>query len=255
MKIGFIGIGVIGTAMVHGFCMDNGTGHEIYLSPRSKANSELLSEKYLNVKRMKTNQEVVDNSECIVLALNPSIGEETVKSLDFNRTKRIINLMADAKLDDLKDWIGKDIPITQVIPMPCIESRTGPIVIYPKDNEVAKLLGDLGEVIQVEETQQMRALQAITALPATYYTMLYKVADWGKKYNLTKEVTSTYTTSLFAAISVLAKEQNGDIKKLIDEMTEGGLNVMVMKHVQNTNGVDLWIEALEKVMERTAASA
>lgn len=254
MKIGFIGVGVIGTAMVHGFCMDNDRSHEIYLSPRSKANSELLFEKYQNAKRMKTNQEVIDHSECIVLALHPSIGEETVKSLDFSKTKRLINLMADTKLDDLKDWIGKDIPITQVTPMPCIANRTGPIIIFPKDNEVAELLSDLGELIQVEENQQMRALQAITSLPATYYTMLYKVADWGKKYNLTKEVASTYATSLFAAISVLAKEQNGDIKKLVDEMTEGGLNVMVLKHVQDNNGVDLWIEALEKIMERTAAS-
>lgn len=254
MKIGFIGVGVIGTAIVHGFCKDNDTSHEIYLSPRNKANSELLSQKYSNVKRMNTNQEVADHSECIVLSLNPSIGEETVKSLDFKNTKRIINLMSDARLDDLTKWIGNDIPITQVIPMPCIENRTGPIVIYPKDDEVSKLFSDLGEIVQVEEIQQMRALQAITALPATYYTMLYKVADWGEKYNLTKEETSTYTTSLFEALTTLAKNQNGNIKKLVDEMTEGGLNVMVMEHVQQNNGVGLWIEGLEKVMERTLSS-
>ncbi len=250
MKIGILGVGVIGTAIVHGFCMDHDTSHEIYLSYRSKANSDLLSKKYLNAKRMETNQEVIDHSQCVILALHPSVGEETVKSLDFTKTKRIINLMADTKLDDLKGWIGKDIPIVQVIPMPCIANRTGPIIIYPKDRTVAELFRDLGEVIQVEENQQMRALQAITALAATYYTMLYKVANWGEKYNLTKEITSGYTASLFAAISGLAKEQN--IKKLVDEMTEGGLNVMALEHIQNKNGVDLWIEALEKVMKRTA---
>jgi len=254
MKIGILGVGVIGTAMVHGLCMNNDTAHEIFLSPRGKASSELLAEKYQNVKRMETNQEVVDHSEWIVLALHPSIGEETVKSLDFSRTKRVINLMADTKLDHLSAWIGKDIPITQAIPMPCIASRTGPIIAYPKDDEAAKFLSNLGEVIQVEENQQMRALQAITSLPATYYTLLYKVADWGGKYNLSREIASTYATSLFAAISVLAKEQNGDIKKLVDEMTEGGLNVTVMKHVEDNKGVDLWIEALEMIMERTAAS-
>lgn len=254
MNIGILGIGVIGTAMVHGLCMGNDTSHELYLSPRGKANGELLSQKYTNAKRMSTNQEVVDHSEWIILALHPSIGEETIKALDFNKTKRVISFMADTKLDDLKAWVGKDIPVTQAVPMPCIASRTGPIIAYPKDDEAAEFLGSLGEVIQVDENHQMRALQAITSLPATYYTLLYKVADWGEKYNLPGKTASAYATSLFEAISVLAKEQNGEIKKLVDEMTAGGLNVTALKHVEDNNGVDLWIEALEIIMKRTAAS-
>ena len=65
MKLGFIGTGRIATAVIKGFCSSSIKNTTISLSPRSKSNSIYLARTFPKVKRLKSNQLVLDNSDII----------------------------------------------------------------------------------------------------------------------------------------------------------------------------------------------
>ena len=85
MKIGFIGTGAITTAMVEGLCKTENPPTDIVVSPRNKKKAEKLAARFDNVRIADNNQIVVDECDCIVLAVVPQIAEAVLRELHFRK--------------------------------------------------------------------------------------------------------------------------------------------------------------------------
>jgi len=101
MKIGFIGIGKIAGAIVEGLCTSAIENAEIFLSPRNEKNSLCLAGKYANVHRLESNQEVLNRSDVLMIALRPASAKEILRSLQFDRRHIVISLIPLLKYADL----------------------------------------------------------------------------------------------------------------------------------------------------------
>ena len=250
-RIGFIGTGVITSALVTGFCAGGDSDHRIFLSPRNAERAKALAEKYENVTVAKSNQEVVDKSEWVVLAVVPKYGEEIIRPLSFRQEHRVINLLSDRKLPEIASWIGPTRTLVHMVPLPVAAQRIGPIAIYPNDREVADLFQPLGEIIGVDDVNKIDALAAITALMSSYYTLLWEVVQWGEREGLSRQEATDYTTSFFEALSFQARHAGADdLGRLAQEMTPGGLNEMTLKFIRGQDGFSPWIRALDPVLAR-----
>jgi pyrroline-5-carboxylate reductase len=251
IKIGVIGVGVIGSSIVNGFCSDGDKNNEMYLSPRNKQNVDNLAEKYENINKCESNQEVLDKSEWIIISVVPSKGEEILRNLKFRKNHKVINLMSDKKLEDIKVWIGETKILCHMVPLSFIENRRGPIVLFPENSEVKNLFSELGEVIEVNSRQKVETLATITGLMTSYYKLISEVTNWGSENGLSKKESFDYTTSFFSALSYkanISKEEG--LKKLASEMTKGGLNEMAIKNIEKSNGIELWKDSLDLILER-----
>ncbi|MGI6686368.1 MAG: NAD(P)-binding domain-containing protein [Bacillota bacterium] len=249
--IGFIGTGVITSALVTGFCSGGDLDHRIYLSPRNAQRAKDLAEKFKNVTVAESNQEVLDKSEWVVLAVVPKYGEEILRPLSFRENHRVINLLSDRKLPEVAGWIGKTRTLVQMVPLPFAAKRIGPIAIYPNDREVAELFKPLGEIVGVDDVKQIEALIAITALMSSYYTLLWEVVQWGERGGLSQKEAVNYTTSFFEALSFQARHtEDEELGLLAQEMTPGGLNEMALDFIKENNGFTPWIHALDPVLAR-----
>ena len=81
MKLGFIGVGNIASAVIEGLATSNLDYTTINLSPRSKNTSEQLANKFTNVYRLEDNQQVLDQSEIIFIAVRPTDTGEILSNL------------------------------------------------------------------------------------------------------------------------------------------------------------------------------
>ena len=73
MKIGFIGTGNMGSAMIKGIVTSEAvSGNDINVFDVNVEKSRELSEKY-NVKSLQNEIEIVDNSDIVVLSVKPNI--------------------------------------------------------------------------------------------------------------------------------------------------------------------------------------
>ena len=73
MNVGFIGIGKIASSIIKGLCTSNVKDIRINVSPRNEENSALLEKQFDAVSRRSSNQQVIDHSEIIFIALPPKI--------------------------------------------------------------------------------------------------------------------------------------------------------------------------------------
>ncbi|MCP4312390.1 MAG: NAD(P)-binding domain-containing protein [Bacteroidetes bacterium] len=84
MNIGFTGTGKISSALVGAICATGLTENRIWLSPKNKAISLAFAEEFANVSRLPDNQEVIDRSDLVFIALRPNVCKETLSDLVLN---------------------------------------------------------------------------------------------------------------------------------------------------------------------------
>jgi len=248
MNIGILGVGVIGSAVARGFLKDGDLEHKLYLSPRGEMLGQTLEKEYAQVIRCKSNQDVLDASEVIILSVLPQKGLEILKGLEFMPDHHVINLMSDKKLDQIEMVIGKTKSLTHMVPLSFIQNREGPIAIYPQNKFVIDLVNKLGHVVAVDEVEKIESIAAITGLMTSYYRLLNDVANWGVNNNLSYEESKGYTVNFFEALTRNASR--GDLTALSNEMTPGGLNEYALNYLDKNHMFEKWIETLNPMLKR-----
>ncbi|MBP3927612.1 MAG: NAD(P)-binding domain-containing protein, partial [Clostridium sp.] len=84
MRLGFIGTGIITTAVVTVFCESGKGDLHISVSPRNKERAAALHEKYPEIVTVaESNQEVIDQSDWVFAALLPQHAEAVLSELTF----------------------------------------------------------------------------------------------------------------------------------------------------------------------------
>ncbi len=255
MKIGFIGTGSITHALVTGFCTCTQIPKQITVSPRNRGKATSLAKAFPQVKVAKSNQQVLDESDWVFLAILPDGASDILAPLSFREDHKVLSLLSGTKVDQVAQWISPAIqePV-RVIPMPFVTRHIGPIVIFPREENTAELLDPLGQIIPVGTEHELEMLAALSALMAPYYGLMDQIVKWGCKVNLNPEDAINYITSMFNALSVLAWErEDGKLEALMQEsMTPGGLNELATDVIKARQGFTPWTDALTAVQERLA---
>ena len=250
MKIGVIGVGIMASYMVKAFC-DYECEHEFILSPRNKEKAEYLAKTYENVSVAKDNQEVLDNCEVVILSVLPQKAEEILAPLQFRKNHKVISVIAILGLKKIRELVGETEILVDVLPLPFISQRMGPLVMNPSCEEMEDLLRPLGDLLVLESAEEMNVIRAITALMSPFYELCYSVVDWSEKNGLSEPAAKAYTTSFFKALSVMASQtQEGKLKELAEEMTPGGLNWQAVTYLQEQEAFTKWQEALDGILKR-----
>lgn len=247
MNIGILGVGVIGTAIVEGFCYDNDMTHNVFLSPRGRKHVDYLTNTFDNVHRCDSNQEVLDYSDVVIVSILPEIGLEVLSSLKFKEDHHVINLMRNIKLDEIESVIGKTKSLVHMVPLSFISKRIGPIAIYPKNDTVNNLFDHLGHVIAYDSMSKIESVAAITGLMTSYYRLLYVVSDWGVSNGLSMNEAVGYTSSFFESLTLHANK--GDLKKLSHEVTPGGINEFALEQMNKLQVYPEIISTLETMLK------
>jgi pyrroline-5-carboxylate reductase len=83
MQLGFIGTGEITSSIVTGLSSSGVTTHAIRLSPRNSAIAKELANGFRGISVASCNQEVLDHSDTIVIAVRPSAARDVLSELVF----------------------------------------------------------------------------------------------------------------------------------------------------------------------------
>lgn len=251
VDVGFIGTGGIAAAMVTGFSSGAGPAPWIHLSPRNAQRAAELARRFPNVDVAASNQEVLDRSEWVIVAVLPDAGERILRPLRFRQDHRVVNLMSGRPLPEIAGWIGPTRTLVHLVPLPFVARRIGPLAIHPHDPDAEALLAPLGELVAVNDPQEIQVLQNVTCLMASYYHLLRDVVRWGEGHGVERGDVLTYAAGFFEALSRQARlEGPGALDRLAEEHTPGGYNEMVVRLIGEKGGIAAWIDALEPALAR-----
>jgi pyrroline-5-carboxylate reductase len=250
--IGFIGTGVLASSIVTGICSSPQLREtRIFLSPRNSEISRKLATLYENIIVARSNQEVLDKAEWLILSVVPAVAESVARDLEFRADHTVISVVATKRLDTVSTWMPQVFRLFRMVPMPFVAHRIGPIALYPGNSQIEEFFGHLGQIFVMDNERQVELVNAITSVTNATYTVLKTVSDWGEKNGLSRERSRDYTISYFAAmLDQIEGDRASELPRFVEERTPGGINDSVLSLIESRRGFTLWSEALDNAIKK-----
>ncbi len=234
MILGFIGTGKISYSIITGICNSKIKIEKILVSPRNRTLSQKLSKKFKQVRIAKNNEEIVDKSNWIFLAVTPTVGQKIISKLRFKTKQTIISLISTITLPDLKKMIKVKANIIRAIPLPPIALKKGPIPIYPPNKKIKAFFDQIGSTIEIKNEKLSKNFWSISGMMASYYEILNVMSNWLVKKGIKRLDAQKYLTTLFLALSEDAVANSKKQLKLLvkESQTPKGLNEQGLKEMR-----------------------
>ena len=251
MNIGFLGSGHITSSIIEGIFKSKLKIKKIYISTRNKLISKKLSKRFKKVIVSNNNQQVIDRSSWVFLAVTPNVGNKILKRLSFNKSKKVISLISTININRLKK-ITKNRNISRVIPLPFIGMRKGPIIICPKDNKLKNFFKHLGKVIELTSENKSKSFWATSSFMASFYNLLNETSSWLVSKGIKRNEAENYTRELFLALSEDAVNKNKiSLKQLVlESQTPGGTNAFVLKELKKKKFYKVQQKVLNSIFKK-----
>ena len=246
MILGFIGTGKISSSVIKGISNSKLSYKKIIISPRNYKLSKLLKKKYRKVTIAKNNQEIVNKSNWIFLAVTPSVGKKIIKELKFKSTQTVISFISTITLAELKKTIKVKAKIVRAIPLPPISIKKGPVPICPPNKKVKAFFDKVGTTVEIKNEKSSINFWSTSGMMAPFYQLLSAMTDWLVKKGVKRGDAQKYITSLFLALSEDAVvNSKKDLKYLVkDSQTPNGLNEQGVKELTKAG----FYKSLEKTL-------
>ncbi len=252
MILGFIGIGKISSSVITGICNSKIKYKKILVSPRNKKNSKYLKKKFKKIEIAKSNQEVINKSNWIFLAVTPDIGNKIIKNLSFKSKQLVVSFISTITLSQLKKAIKVNANIVRVIPLPPISLNKGPVPIFPPNKKVKEFFDKLGTTVEIKSEKLSINFWSTSGIMAPFYELLRTMSDWLVKRGVKRDDAQKYITSLFLALSEDAVvNSKNNLKLLVKEsQTSKGLNEQGLEELSKAGFYKLLEKTLNNLHRR-----
>jgi pyrroline-5-carboxylate reductase len=250
LKIGFIGMGNLGQAILRAFLDSELIKKEkILISSRTEKKLQKVAEEF-DVRAARTNEQVLDECDLIILAMKPQDLYAAIEPIasSFHEGHFVISIAAGISLQDLEKLIRNAKRIVRV--MPNTAARLKKSVVGYSANTAAKnaapwlekLLSTLGVAIPVEDGEMMEAITvgASSGIGFIFELMIYW-KEWLEEHGIDPVQAKTVTIQTFIGASMLAKEyENVSLDELqrkvtsLKGVTAAGLDSMRELEVERT---------------------
>lgn len=251
MKLGFIGAGNIGSAIITGIATGTAPPEKILVFDPDEKKCEALEKRFGQVTAMTESQAVLDSTDCVFLCVIPQIAPQVLLPLNFRKEHIVVSVIAVRPLNEIKEYVSPALEVVRAVPLPPIAQHSGPIIFYPDHERISALFSGTGHAIPVTREDDLIVLSAITGIIAPYYLLVNSIAVWAARCGVDERVATEYSLAMFQAQSLQALNNKADLKELTKEVaTAGGLNEQALRYINNENGIEPFLGALDVLLQR-----
>lgn len=224
-RIGIIGVGEIGRVIVEGLCDGVDESPEVFLSPRGARTAAELSSRYEGVQVCAGNQEVVDRSEIVIIAVRRLDRFEALAGLRVDNDKTVVNVMAGVANDGLRRILATDAPLVRAIPLPTVRERRSVTVTWPSHPVAEALFEHLGGALPIADEAAFNVFSALTGTLTTHYQYLATLKSWAAAQGIAPNDADRYLRGLFQGVGRSLGDETRSLERLAaDHETPNGNN-------------------------------
>ena len=261
-KIGFIGTGNMGEALIGGIIgSDSSSPENIICSDVSKERLEFMKETY-GIRTTTDNLEVASLSDIVIYAVKPQIIaavlRETADKLDMS--KLIISIAAGVPMAAIEVALGKELRLIRVMPNVAALVKEGAAAIasgkhaLKEDIELAmSIFNSVGKSIFLEENYLMDAVTGLSGSgPAYIFLIIDALADAGVKVGLSRKDSIALATQTVLGSAKMLQETGAHPGQLKDMVTSPGGTAIAGLHNLEKGGLrTTLINAVEAATNRS----
>lgn len=252
--IGIIGVGEIASAIVEGACA-TADHPDFCLSPRNAERAARLANSFDRVDVCESNQDVIDRSEIIILAVLPQQTEAVLSELDIPAERTIISAIAGVSTQVLSPLLPQNPSIVRIIPLPPVRERRGVTAVFPAHAEVEGFFDVLGGAVVAETEDLFSTLSATAATMSAYYAYLQTIADWLVEQGWERTDAERIVRGQFAGLgNTLAATDTSFADLVTGHETPGGLNEMLHREWMDESNRAALSTTLDRVFTRVTGA-
>ncbi|NNE21471.1 MAG: NAD(P)-binding domain-containing protein [Rhizobiales bacterium] len=248
--VGIIGVGHLIRHMVPAMVR---APHRFILSERGRETSARLAEQY-DLEVVSDNQEIVDNSDIVVLAVRPYDALEVAGSLRWREDQTVLSLCAGTVSSELVPVIE---PARMVMAMPVVAAQYGesPTLLYPDDLACRTLLETCGPVVVLDSEDQFAPASVIACYYGWVHELIAQMSDWAAQQGVEPAVARQLVAQMTRAAATSARERiETPLDGLVAELatprsfTGAGLDVL-----NEANAFEPWHRAAQHLADGRAS--
>ncbi|TYT63033.1 pyrroline-5-carboxylate reductase [Natrialba swarupiae] len=251
VRASVIGCGNMGSALIRGLSR---TGeHTVIACDVDQAALEAVSD---DCAETTTDPAVATEADVVVVAVKPGLVVDVVSDLDLSPEQTLVSIAAGVPTSTLAEYT--DATVVRI--MPNLAAETGNMAAAATGaeipDEVRTLLDDVGEFVEVEETQMDIATAVNGSGPAFVFYLIGAMRDAGVDAGLEPDDAAVLAAQTFkgAAETVLRSER--DIDELIDAVcSPKGTTIEGMEVLWESTADEAVAEAVSAAEERSAELA
>ncbi|MCR5215906.1 MAG: pyrroline-5-carboxylate reductase [Lachnospiraceae bacterium] len=243
-KYGFIGMGNMGSAMLSGLVKRYGSENVTFHEPNAAKQAE-TAEKY-GVTPQENNEDVVTNSEFIILAVKPIVYDAVLKQIApvLDYSKIVISIAPGITMEDVAKKVGKDVRVVRAMPnTPAMvgEGMTG--VCYDpnefNDNEmkdIERYFNAFGKFNIIDEHLMSAVTCASGSSPAYVYMFIEALADSVVKCGMPRAAAYEFVAQTVLGSAKMVLETGEHPGKLKDNVCSPGGTTIAAVEALEENG-------------------
>ncbi len=228
MKIGILGLGKMGEALVHGVrASSEGKKWKLSATTRSKESAK-LGNRELRIPVHTDNAKLARESDVILLCVKPYQAQAVLEEISsFLRPKQlIISVAASITNSQMEQWVSHACPVIRAMPNTPALVREGMTVLAsgadasPANLRIAeKIFTTVGRTSIVDE----KLMDGVTGLsgcgPAYVYLIIEALSEAGVKVGLPRETSTLLAAQTLLGAAKMVLERGDHPAALKDEVT------------------------------------
>ncbi|WP_290911653.1 pyrroline-5-carboxylate reductase [Eubacterium sp.] len=261
MSIGFIGCGNMASAIICGI-IDNKAvkAEEVNVFDVYAPATDGIKAKY-NINVFGNEEEIVKNSDTVVLAVKPNILSSVLKKIDGalgNKNTLIISIAAGKSTEFIANELTHDNRIIRV--MPNINAKVSEAICAYTANAKAtdedkklteKIFSAVGKIIYLEENYFPLFGVLGGCTPALAYMFIDELARAGVKNGMKKDVALKISAQAVLGSAKMILESNEHPYELIDKVcSPGGTTIEAVTSLQESGFNSAIHKAVDKAVEK-----
>lgn len=252
MKIGFIGVGKMASAIIKGM---KKTQHELIISGSSLDRSKELASQ-LNLAYANSHQELIDQVDLVILAIKPQMFESVLKPLNFKQA--VLSMAAGLSMERIGKLLGSDIPVLRIMPNMNAQILQSTTALTANDLVSEQLLvtakeitDSFGSTFIIDE----KDFDTFTALagssPAYIYLFIEAMGKAGVKHGLSKDKALAIVAETVQASAQQLLVGTDSPNDLIDKIcSPGGTTIAGIMELEKKGLTSTVSSAIDKTIEK-----
>lgn len=207
MKVGFIGVGNMGGAILRGYlALEQIQPKDVFICGRKIEKLERIS-KELGVNICENITDLVESCDVVMLGVKPNMFTEVMPQVSdkYTNNKILVSMAAGVTIESISSYVGKDAKIVRVMPNTPAMVNEGMTSVSRNNNvndkqfaTVFDIFKSIGKAEEVEEELIHCVIGVSGSSPAYTYMYIEALAEAASKNGMDKE-----QAIMFAAQSVL----------------------------------------------------
>ena len=259
MKLGFIGAGNMGSAILNGILKEGFlAADQIAITDKVSANCAKFAAQGVCV--MPDNKSLVENCECVLLAIKPVYTAQVIEEVyEVIKGKFVVSIVAGWNYDMLDRALPKETRFVRVMPNTPLFVGEGMSLISEKcrcsQEEFAfaqSVFSSAGKVAKVEDHVFIAATSINGCGPAFVYQFIEALADGAVRYGVPRAMAYELAAQTLIGAAKMVQETGEHPGKLKDAVcSPGGTTIEGVYSLENGGMRATVMDALGATIEKT----